>query len=370
MRIGLISADFAPNVGGVAAHVVELGKALAKAGHEVHVITLPLGDMREKQARWEGMQVHRPRIPKGKPFYSWLLARWLKRFLAETPLDILHVHGLRPLEATRGLKIPVLFTNHTSGFLRRIEKGEGELREMAARLKHICHVLAPSEQLCDATRLTGYKGPVSFIPNGVDTDRFQPSPSGLRDKWSITQDEVVILLARRLVDKNGVVIFAEATAALKGLPVRIVFAGDGPEREKVASIIEKHGMTDKAIFLGNVPNPDMPDIYNAADISVLPSFMEATSITGLESMACGLPLVGTEVGGIPVLIDEGTTGFLVPPGNPQRLGEQMHTLAQDASLRQSMGSRSREKAVTEFSWKNIAARTAEIYNEAQSRDTD
>ncbi|MES9878863.1 MAG: glycosyltransferase family 4 protein [Candidatus Sedimenticola sp. 1PA] len=361
MRIGLISADFAPNVGGVAAHVVELGKALALAGHEVHVITLPLGEMRQKHATWEGMQVHRPAIPKGKPIYSWLLGRWLRKFLKATPLDILHVHGLRPLEATRGLNTPVVFTNHTSGFLRRIEKGERELLKMASRLQHVKHVLAPSDQLCEATRTTGYAGPVDFIPNGVDIERFQPRPSMLREKWSVSEKEIVVLLARRLVDKNGVVIFAEATSALKDLPVKIVFAGDGPERDRVTAILKENGMHDKALFLGNVPNPQMPEIYNAADISVLPSYMEATSITGLESMACGVPLVGTNVGGIPVLIDEGKTGFIVPPGNPEELGRQMHTLAQDPQLRRSMGAQARKKASTEFSWEKIAVRTVEIY---------
>lgn len=361
MRIALISADFAPNVGGVAAHVVELGKALAAAGHAVYVITGPLGDMSQAIAQWQGMTVMRLRLPRLKLLYTFALRAWLKRFLTQTPVDIVHVHGLRPLAATAGLPVPVVFTNHTSGYLRRLAKGARGKRRLAKRLAHVRHVLAPSEELCSATAAVGYTGPVTFIPNGVDTERFRPSGSPLRAEWGFAEEDVVVLLARRLVDKNGVVVFAEAVAALKGLPVRLVFAGDGPERAKVKRILSTNGMAERSKFLGNVRNEAMPDVYHAADISVLPSFMEATSITGLESMACGLPLVGTRVGGIPALIDDGETGKLVPPGDPEALGQALKTLVQDREARRRMGARARAKAEAAFSWHKIAADTVGIY---------
>ncbi len=207
----------------------------------------------------------------------------------------------------------------------KIEKGQSERNRLARQLAHISHVLAPSQELCDATALVGYQGPIDFIPNGVDTDRFAPGKSPIREELGISEEEVIILLARRLVEKNGVTVFAEAVAALKELPVRLLFAGDGDERNKVEQILRDNGMFDQSIFLGGVPNPQMPDIYRAADISVLPSFMEATSITGLESMACGIPLVGTTVGGIPTLINDKETGLLVPPGDPTTLGETLGT---------------------------------------------
>jgi glycosyltransferase involved in cell wall biosynthesis len=361
MRIALITADFAPNIGGVASHVVELGKALAELGEEVHVITSPLGGMREANQTWQGMQVHRPRIPRGQPLYGWLLGRWLKKFCREYQPDILHVHGLRPLEASRNMPIPVIFTNHTSGYLKRVAKGTHEQKRIARRLTHIAHVLAPSQELCDATKAVGYSGPIDFITNGVDTDRFTPNLGPLRARLGIQEDEVVVLLARRLVEKNGVTVFAEAVSALKDQPVRLLFAGDGSEQAKVEAILKQNGLYSKSIFMGAVPNPDMPDVYRAADISVLPSFMEATSITGLESMACGLPLVGTRVGGIPTLVTEGETGLLVEPGNPVALGEAIHTLVENPAQRQAMGQAARQRAVNHFSWSHIATVTRDIY---------
>ena len=341
--------------------MVELGKALSQLGDEVHVVTRPLGDMRAREAQWQGMTVYRPRLPRPKPYYSWTLAFWLRRFCASAHPDIIHVHGLRPLEATKNLASPIMFTNHTSGYLKRIQKGERERVRMAKRMAHICHVLAPSQELCDATRAAGYQGPIDFISNGVDTERFSLAQSTLREKLGISNNEIVILLARRLVDKNGVTVFAEAVKALHDLPVRLIFAGDGDKRSHVERILNSNGLFEKSLFLGNVPNTKMPDVYQASDISVLPSFMEATSITGLESMACGLPLVGTRVGGIPTLIEEGGNGIMVSPGDAPALGSALKTLVLNPDLRVRMGKFARKQATARFSWLQIAATTREIY---------
>ncbi|MCA9077446.1 MAG: glycosyltransferase family 4 protein [Planctomycetaceae bacterium] len=367
MRIGLISVDFHPNVGGVAAHVVELGKALVKLGHEVHVVTLPIADERSRESEFHGMQVHRTPFPKQKPVYSWLTNWWLRQFLQLEPMDVLHVHGLRPVEATRGLNVPVVFTNHTSGFLKRIQRGPGEHRRLADRLKHVAHVLAPSDELVEATKTVGYSGPVTFISNGVDTTRFKPGVPSHRESWQATDDDVVVLLARRLVEKNGVTVFAEAVTQLKDLPVRVIFAGDGDDRGKVESIISTGGMQDACRFLGNVMNTDMPDIYRSADISVLPSFMEATSITGLESMATGLPLVGTRVGGIPALIDDEVSGLLVDPGQPTQIAAAIRRLVESSESRQRMGKRARQRASELFSWDRIARETVAVYQQCSSQ---
>ena len=332
MRIGLASVDFYPNVGGVAAHVVELGRELVRQGHTVDVFSIPHTEERDEISTLDGMTVHRPRVVNRKPLYSWMMARWFKRFLATTRLDVLHVHGLRPVEATRDLGVPVVFTNHTSGFLKRIRKSPWECQRLANRLQHISHVLAPSEELVEATRYVGYAGPVQFIPNGVDTSKFSPGEGTLRESWGVEPSEVAVLLARRMVEKNGVTVFADAVTRLKSQGFRIVFAGDGAERGRVEAILRDGGVIDRCVFLDSVPNTEMPDVYRSAEISVLPSFMEATSITGLESMATGLPLVGTRVGGIPTLIDDSVSGLLVEPHDAAGLAEAMDRLIQNPEL--------------------------------------
>jgi len=360
MNICLVSADFYPNIGGVAAHVIELGKSFVKAGHKVFVVTLPLGSSTEAFETWQGMEVFRTSIPKQRPFYTLLLRPWLKKFVKRHHIDVVHVHGMRPLEASKGLSCPVIFTNHTSGFLKRLEAPAAKYQKIGKRLRHLDHILAPSEQLCEASRQVGYTGPVSFIPNAVDIERFCPQ---VHDKTlpNDADSPIALLMARRLVAKNGVIIFAQAMAFLSDLNIKIIIAGDGEEREKVLDTLYNAGLEEKTEFLGAIDNADMPDIYRSADISVLPSFMEATSITGLESMACGLPLVGTNVGGIPAIIDEHKTGLLVPPGDPEALATALRSLVIDASRRKQMGQAARLKAEQEFSWPVIARRTLNVF---------
>ncbi|MCA9053491.1 MAG: glycosyltransferase family 4 protein [Planctomycetaceae bacterium] len=365
MRIGLVTADFWPNVGGVAAHAVELGRALVQLGHEVHALTRPLGTETSPRSELYGMQVHRPDLTRLRPFSHWALHRWLASFLQSTPLDLLHVHGLRPLPATKGLDVPVVFTNHTSGFLQRLERGDRARKRVARWIDSADLVLAPSEQLVEATLSLSVSCPVRYVPNGVDPQRFTPGQSSVRTRLGIGDDETVVLLARRLVAKNGVKVFAEAAREFVRPGVRIVFAGDGPERKEVESILRRDGVHNSALFLGNVLNTEMPDIYRAADMSVLPSFLEATSITGLESMATGLPLVGTRVGGIPALIADGETGLLVDPGKPSQLAAAIRRLCDDQTMRRAFGAAGRERVLREFSWLVVAATTAGFYERVQ-----
>jgi len=369
MKIAMVTADFPPNVGGVATHVAELGAALAAGGHDVRVYTSVPGDGR-RRSRGRGVRIERLALPGTRALFSRALARALTRALRAEPVEVLHVHGLRSLPATRrlrdlGMARRVLFTNHTSGFLQRIARGAPSARRVGRRLTHLDGVLAPSEELVEATRAAGYPGPVRYIPNGVDTDRFHPgSPAdrlAARDTLGLPADACVVLLARRLVPKNGPRLFAESAAFLVRPDVWLLVAGDGSERGAVETILASHGMRERTRFLGSVDNDRMPEIYRAADISVLPSLEEATSIAGLESMASGLPLVGTEVGGIPHLVRHRETGLLVPPADPRALGRALAELVAAPEKRQVLGAAARRRAVEAFSWARIARETLEAY---------
>lgn len=360
MLIWLVTADFPPNTGGVAAHVAELGRSLSALGTKVVVQTV-------RTKKWDGiedypsgMRVNRLRMPKAQPFFGWFLALHLRSKSAQEKPDLIHVHGIRPLTATTRLRQPIVFTNHTSGFLKRIATGPRETQRVGSRLRHLAHVISPSKELLEATRSAGYKGPATYIPNGVDSNRFKPADSPLRARLGIAEDEIVILVARRLVPKNGVLDFARSAKWFNDLSLRILIAGDGPEKKAIEIEMSKHDMASKTIFLGNTPNEKMPDVYNSADLSVLPSHMEATSITGLESLSSALPLVGTNVGGIPELIRSGENGFLVPPHSPEDLGQAIRKAVSDRHHLKEMGLRSVEIAKT-YQWPNIARRTLEVY---------
>ncbi len=110
----------------------------------------------------------------------------------------------------------------------------------------------------------------------------------------------------------------------------------------------------------------MPEYYAISDLVVLPSLKEATSITGLEAMACGKPLVGTNVGGIPSLIENGKNGFLVPPKNSKKLANAIVQIFHNTNTISAMGAYGKRKAETEFSWQKITERTIEAYERCLS----
>ncbi|WP_180108083.1 glycosyltransferase family 4 protein [Acinetobacter sp. YH12085] len=358
-NICFITTDFPPELGGVASHAHELAKALVKIGQKVYVICPRVENTPEYEVV-DGIEVYRPILIKQKPFYTWQLKNYLKKFLKKHTIDFIHIHGMRPLEATKDLNLPIVFTNHTSGFLKRLEKPKWRQGRLAVRLSHVDLVLAPSYELCDATKKVGYDGPVHFVSNGVDTKKFTAiNPFNFPQK-------IKFLLARRLHEKNGVIVFAQAITLMKSQNFEVVIAGGGTEREKMEEILASKGCLQKVTFLGPMSNKDMPEVYKQVQFSVLPSFYEATSITGLESMATGLPLVGTNVGGIPYLIKDGQTGYLVPSHDAQALADKMDEVIEIGAERYAQLSQaSRQRAEQFFDWSVIARETLSYYEGLQ-----
>lgn len=359
LRVLLATSEYPPRIGGVATHVAELANALREAGLEVTVLApaQPAGAPGER-----GVVRYSPRW-RGQPVSDWLLSRFVRQLHRAQHFDLVHVHGLRPLRAAATLSIPLVFTNHTSGFLKTVAAGGRRLARLGTVLRHCNHVIAPSEELVEAARKAGYTGPASYIPNGVDAGRFTPGPGlSVRESWGIPPEGVVVVIARRLAPKNGVL---DAARALAMTPpqVHFVFAGEGSERAAIESEIAARGLATRAHLIGAVPNFRMVEVYRAADFCLLPSHMEATSIAGLEAMACGKALVGTRVGGIPALIADGKTGLLVAPHAPEAIAEAVTRLAQDPAAIRTMGIAARERVLDTFAWPRIAAATQSIYRQ-------
>lgn len=386
MRVELWSGDYLPNPGGIAAHVAGLARGLARAGANP-VVVVPSRRRNPFAARLRFQPGVPPVVTAGiprRPLESsdTAYARFARRVRAHRELrlpDVLHWHT--PLleselagVVTARLKV---FTNHTSQFLEWQNEGRDPLqarRSLAAAQVVIC----PSLELAQATVAAGFpEARVHVVPNGVDTESFAPDVDGraIRGELGVTHDETLFLCPRRLERKNGVRHWLGAIPLLiasTSAPVRFLLVGDYmaqdqySERTEVIQMLKGLSGRARVSWIGSVPPARMPGYMAAADAVVLPSLMEATSIAGLEAMASGKPLIGTDVGGLPELIEPGVSGLLVPPGDSEALAAAMRRLAEDAGLRAAMGARGRVRVLQDFSWDRIARRTMDIYRSAAS----
>lgn len=394
MKILTVSEDFFPAIGGIAAHVQGLSTALTELGHDVRVITrrrLPEG---RNVTHWRGAQFVYDKVPvTALPImysprnvlqrfqlgarFGGTAARTARRIGAEVVTFHHYFYDPDIVRRTQGIA-PAVFTNHSSQFLAEAERGEEARRALLGRFAFASAVIAPSRELVDATVACGYPSArVHYVPNGVDPVRFAPSADAagsVRRELALDPGVPIILCARRPVPKNGVQFFADALAriAAKGIRCSVLFAGltEAPEPDELPyttqfrEAVRALPSVITTRLLGNVANDAMPRLHAASDLAVLPSLLEATSIAGLETMASGVPLVGTTVGGIPEILEDGVTGVLVPPRDPAALASAIERLLVDSDARRAMGAQARDRVLREFSWEAVARRSVSVYAEA------
>ena len=298
--------------------------------------------------------------------------------LHSNPPDVLHWHALDtqgyPAES---FARPRVWTNHTSNFIDGI-KTRGGLAHYRREASGADQIICPSEELADLTVQIGIpRERVHFITNGVDISRFSPSvdPAAWRARLKLGADCRLVLCPRRLEKKNGVRFFIEAAvnlldAGLKDCVFAVAGNFTGPKCDSdetvVHELISKSGFASSFRLLGRVENIDIPGLYAAADLVVMPSLLEATSLSAMEAMATGKAVVSTNVGGLPFLIRDGENGILVPPENAGALADGMSHMLANATLRERFGAESRRRVVDELDWKIVAAETRKIYEIAAS----
>lgn len=396
MHIVQITDDFPPRIGGMAAHAWELSRALVKLGHQVTVLTaVELQTqgrrfMLEKVEEREGIRIvnlgFKFFLRRYFSYYSMLrIRKHLHRLAMGIGRIVLHLHEFPPPRIRMISDLPIVWTNHSSKFLNSFENVSLR-KNLEAMIRPFDRITSPSRELFEKTINLGYPAHrTSYIPNGVDVERFNPNgrtaKRGLRiasEDLSFSKDRCVVICARRFAYKNGLHVYLKALESIRSdLLSKCVFlfagnktSGNTSYGKEIEKRIRKLSCKTDCRLLGPVSNDYMPDLYRNADISVLPSLIEATSITGLESMASGLPIVGTNVGGIPEIVENGATGLLCQPNDARALAKNLKILIRRASMRQRLGSNARKLAESKFAWPIIAKQFLDVYELAiQSRIT-
>jgi len=355
----MVSLDYIPTVGGITAHVHEISKALTSIGCKVSVATKFVNNEQKEFETLENIDIYRFDLKYFGLTYGYQINRFLKKLTNQHKFDIIHIHGMRPLEFYNIKSIPLAYTNHTSGFLKRIKKGGYRLSILKRLFRKPDLFLAPSQELLEVP--FSIRAKKKFISNGVISDKFSRNKDvrkSLRAALNIADDEKLAIVTRRMVWKNGVSYLAKATQYIKNSKLKLLFIGDGEEFNSIKEVLEKN-FTDRYILLGAKKHHEIIDYYSAADFSILPSLMEATSISGLEAMAASLPLVGTDVGGIPVILKDGINGYLCKSADEKDLALAIDKLLN--SNLEEMGKQSKRMVDEDFDWITIAKQTLKQY---------
>lgn len=200
------------------------------------------------------------------------------------------------------------------------------------------------------------------LPNGVDTELFKPlSPDPeLIKTLELNGGEIVVMTVGRLVGLKGIKYAIGAVEKLlkRGFRVRYLIIGEGEERKKLEVFVKNLQRERNIFFLGNIINSVLPRYYSLSTLAVFPSIAdEAFGISIAEALACGVPIVSTNMGGIPELV--GDAGILVPPKDEDALANAIETLIANNELRRDLGIKGRNRIDKKFSWDSIAEKFEE-----------
>jgi len=292
-----------------------------------------------------------PELPTGLSIVDldicrvWHLGRLerLRRLLAETDVLVCSLYHATVVGGVLGWveSVPTVVTwQHNERFQNPLRR---ELIGLVSRASD--RVVADSETVATMLDRTFDfpEGTVATVPiAGIDTRRFTPA-DGRTDPED--GETVAGILGRLVEQKNHDAVLA-AAAALRDEPIRFEVAGDGPRAEELHRLARRERL-DNAEFHGFVD--DAPAFLRGLDIYVQPSHHEGLCITAVEAMACGLPVVGTAVGGLTETVVDGETGWLVEPGDVDAFTDRIRELHRDPERRRRMGTRARERVLERYS---------------------
>ena len=383
MRIAMISEHASPLTnGGRQVHVTDLSAALAEQGDEVRVYARREDpDVAETVTAPGGITfVH---VPAGPPRavpddlllpYMGEFARWLEHHWRDGWMpDVVHAHfwtsGLAAVTAARQVGIPVVQSFHELG---EIEPGEGPSRSGYERAlgRAVDRVVAQTQdEVRGLVRIGVPRARLTVVPAGVDSDRFTPEgPAVERDP-----DRPRILSVGRLVERKG---FGDVIQAMRYVPGAEVVVVGGPPADQLQAdpharslraLAEKFQVADRFRLVGHVPFADMARWYRSADLVVAAPWNEQFESSALEAMACGVPIVGTAVGGLTETVVDGLTGDLVPARDPRALGSAVRRLVNDRVRRFAYATAALDRARQAYSWKRVAAQVSSVYSTVTGR---
>ena len=347
MKIAMVG-QFPPHVGGVGVHIHTLSKELVSQGHEVYVITYPHKDIKDI----DGIHVIGTsglNIPGVRGLMFKVNAKKaLKNLLKEVDIDIIHGHYLFPagaaaVEVGKEMGIKTYVTAHGSDMFE-LYKSQPLMRPSIRKIFHDADVvLAVSNALRHEIIATGVEGIASKTRlswNSVDIDKFSTKPNDSFRKENNLEDKPIVLFVGNLIKRKNVDSILEAKK-IANSDYYLVVVGDGPLYNKLKKKVEEENIRD-VIFTGS--RNDVEDIIPSCDVLILPSYSESFGLVLIEALACGKPVIGSNVGGITEIITE-DVGLLVNPKKVSSIAGAIDKMINDEDFRQILSMNARNRAI-------------------------
>ncbi len=395
MRILIVKEGDIATQGGTRSHTLNLLRGLKGLGHEADLFTpypmpkryryplysVPLRIGRMLGIKWHALRLYQRLTP-------WYIRKQLAILQAKRKYDIICCQDPLSAFACSGALPdgPMVMVLHTYFNVEmKLNYGVPESHPLYQRTlqNYLEGARAARRIICVDNRIGQHvkdtlpekAGSVTVVLNFIDTDRFSPSTdeqqAEARRRYGVPLGRPLLLCPRRFVEKNGVTYAVEAMSHLSDTQAVLVFAGHGPLEASLRRQAADLGAADRIVFLGAVPNEEMATFYALGGIVLIPSvtvegLQEATSIAALEAMSCGLPVVASNIGGLPEIIQHDQTGVLTPERDAEGLARQIRRLLDDSAFAAQLGARAREYVVQHHSIPSASRVYAEIFREAAS----
>jgi glycosyltransferase involved in cell wall biosynthesis len=391
VKILLATAYDYPHLGGLSVHLTTLKSGLESRGHEVRIVSFTDVPKWKKEGVVRGPAFVLNKLKQGSG-YVWSLKRRkegleaiIKAEVADGSYDLVNAQDVFTTFAAISSDVPVVSTVH--GYLTFEGISKGSVIEGSAEAKELMEderasYKATREVITVDTRIKDYiekeTGVVgNMIKNFIDVESFKPEierRDEFREKYGLEKDDLIFFVPRRLTKKNGVIYpILSLPAVLEKFPkARVVFAGTGEAMETMKAKAAELGVTDRVTMVGAVDHTDMVEYYAASNVALVPSIYsagveEATSISALEAMGSGVPLIACAVGGLKEIIEDGVDGLLVEEQNVKALSDAMIRLLGDPEEGQRLADAARAKIIAEYSHFAAAEKYEAIYLKALNK---
>ncbi|MGQ3477428.1 N-acetyl-alpha-D-glucosaminyl L-malate synthase BshA [Paenibacillus sp. TY11] len=366
-----------PSLGGSGVVATELGKLLAEKGHEVHFIanSIPfrLGGAFQKNIFYHEVEVNDYYVFRYPP-YDLSLATKMAQVAQMKNLDVLHVHYAVPhavcaylAKEMVGDHLKVVTTLHGTD-ITVLAQDESLKDLIRLAINKSDAVTAVSKDLIretiDALEITR---PIDLTYNFVDKRVYYPrDAAALRRDFAQPHEKIMMHISNfRPVKRVGDVLDIFERVQRK-VPAKLLLVGEGPDLPKIRCKIENLGLQDKVFFLGK--QDQIAEVISMADVLLLPSEKESFGLVALEAMACGVPTIGSQAGGIPELVVHGSTGYLAEIGNTEAMAEYAVELLSDEAMAERFREACLTRARTVFCDELITRQYEEIYYRVLGRE--